>query len=356
MMERLLERALCVIALGACGGGGGDHIGVDAPPGTGDAAPAANTPGRHDETLTVGTLRRTLIVYVPEGAQDVHAPVVFMLHGTSGDGQRFFEVSGWKEKADAEGMIVVFPDALVHCYFDDENGDGDFVDPGERKVTTKWAQGYLGDPAHTPLCTADDIAALSPAQQQAVDHPLADDVAFFDAMLAMLATEYAIDDKAIYVSGFSNGGQMAARLAVERSDRIAAVHAAAGTLVADGTVVRPLSMIFSVGSKDDRFTEPAGVTELPLGEAELGAIPVFQGIVGAYVTALELEQDYTYERVTVGTKEVARFVFATSAVGASNTLQVAVIDDLFHVYPNGTNHPVSAPDLLWTFFASQRLP
>ena len=349
MIERL-RRTLCSIALAACGIGGGCSAPED------DPAVAGNEPGRHDEVLTVGPSSRSVIVYVPERAQDVLAPVVFVLHGTSGDGERFYEISGWKEKADSDGMVVLFPDALPHCFFEDENDDGDFADPGERKLTTKWAQGHLGDPGQMPLCTSEEVAALSPAQQQVVDHPLADDVAFFDAMLTMLAEQYSIDDQAVYVTGFSNGAQMAARLAVERSDRIAAAHAAAGTLVVDGTASRPISMIFSVGSKDDRFTEPAGVAELPLAEAELEALPIFAGTAGSFLTALQLEQDYTYELVTVGAKEVARFRFAESAVGASNTFEAVVIDDLFHQYPNGTNHVVSAPDVLWPFFEPLRLP
>ena len=29
------------------------------------------------------------------------SPVAFMFHGTGGDGEKFYNISGWKEKADA---------------------------------------------------------------------------------------------------------------------------------------------------------------------------------------------------------------------------------------------------------------
>lgn len=342
---------------GASGGGPSDDAQVTdaATDAAADAAPVAtNTPGKHLETLTVGGQPRTFIVYVPELARGQVAPVVFMLHGTSGDGQKFYAISGWKEKADAEGMIVVFPDALTHCFFEDENDDGDFADADERKITTKWASGQIGDAS--PLCTAAELAALQPAQRALVDHPLADDLAFFDAMRATLAERYRIDAKALYVTGFSNGGQMAARLAVARSDVIAAVHVAAGTLTVPEVATRPLSLIFSVGSLDDRFTSAAGVAELPLTEEDLAALPVFKGIVAAYLNGLQLAQDYTFQEQTVGGEGVARFHYATSLAGADNTFEAVVLEGLDHAYPNGQNHPIRAADTVWTFFKDHRLP
>ena len=39
-------------------------------------------------------------------------PLVFMFHGTSGDGERFLRISGWREQADATGLVAVFPTGL----------------------------------------------------------------------------------------------------------------------------------------------------------------------------------------------------------------------------------------------------
>ena len=59
--------------------------------------------GRIVRHLTVDGVVREVVLHVPDsvnGSQDV--PVVFMLHGTSGDGDKFYNISGWKEKAAAE--------------------------------------------------------------------------------------------------------------------------------------------------------------------------------------------------------------------------------------------------------------
>lgn len=38
-----------------------------------------------------------------------------MLHGTSGDGLKFYNISGWKELVEEENFITVFPSALSWC-------------------------------------------------------------------------------------------------------------------------------------------------------------------------------------------------------------------------------------------------
>jgi polyhydroxybutyrate depolymerase len=314
-----------------------------------DAASAElNPPGKHVHHLTVDGLERETIVYVPVKARFVRAPVLVMFHGTSGDGERFYNISAWREKADAEGLIAVFPSALVHCFFEDENGDGDFEDPGERKVTTKWSGGNIGD--ELPLCTAEEIAALPPDQQALVDHPLADDVAFFRAMLAAAGEAYAIDAGRVYVSGFSNGGQMTSRLIVEASDLIAAGAAAAGALSVDTVAEHPRPFVFSVGNLDDRFTARVGVSPIPMSETMLTDYPALGLIAVRFLTALQLDDEYTYQETTIGGKKLSRFTASTSLAGAGNVFQYVVIEGLEHQYPNGENHPVSAPDLLWTFF------
>ncbi len=317
-----------------------------------------NTPGTTTRTLTVDGSERTFVVHVgsPVGATTA-APVVFMLHGTSGDGQQFFNTSGWREQADQDGLIAVFPSALTYCFYEDENGDGDFADAGERKVTSKWTHGDLGNPAVMPLCTADVIATL-PAQTRALlDHPLRDDVAFVDAMIAALQRDYLIDEQAIYSTGFSNGAQLSNRLAIERSDVFAATAAHAGGTSVPTNPGRAISVVSSVGTLDDRFTAALGVAEIPLGESTLLDYPLLAFImIGPLLDQLQLTQAYTYDELTLGGKRVGRWVFGTSTAGASNSLTFALFEDNFHTYPNGTSYPIRMASVLWEFFRTQRLP
>ena len=190
--------------------------------------PATNVPGRHDLELDSEGETRHAIVYVPESAAgDVAAPVVVMVHGTSQDGEHFYTESRWIAEADANGIIVVYPDALTYCFHQDENGDGDFDDPDEQHVTTKWNSGFFSS---NPLCTAEEIAALPAGQRARADHPLRDDVAFFLAMIDRLSVEAVIDTRRVYATGFSNGAQMTSRLGNDAPDRFAAVASHAGYL------------------------------------------------------------------------------------------------------------------------------
>lgn len=323
---------------------------------TDDAGGArGNVPGRHDHVLEVEGEMREVIVYVPELARgDVAAPVVLMLHGTSGDGARFFNISQWREKADEVGLIAVFPTALTYCFFDDENRDGDFTDPGEQKVTTKWNAGALDD--RLPLCSAAEIAMLPPMRRALADHPLRDDVMYLDAVLDLLAEQYVVDRRRVYVSGFSNGAMMSSRLAAERSTRYAAAASAAGFLGIDAPPAeRPIPVVLSAGSVDDGLVAAVGVRELPLDESSI-ALPALAAMLERYRALLQLRDVYTFEQQLVGGRRVARFTYAESTVGASNVLGFVVIEGLGHQYPNGTNHPVRIVDPLWEIFSAYSLP
>jgi polyhydroxybutyrate depolymerase len=279
-----------------------------------------------------------------------------MFHGTSGDGEKFFNISGWREKSDEVGAISVYPSALTYCFWEDENHDGDFADPGERKVTTKWASGGLDD--DLPLCTPEERAMLSAENQALVDHPLMDDVAFVDAVLDLLATQYAVDASRIYASGFSNGGGMTSRLALERYDRFASVAAAAGALKLMATPLpRAMSFVFSVGTLDDGFVQAAGVTELPITPTTPDDNAFIHArLVFPYLTMFRLADSYTYAVQVVGGERVATYTYATSTVGSTNSFTLVLVEGLEHQYPNGTNHPLTIVNPLWSFFSGQSLP
>jgi polyhydroxybutyrate depolymerase len=348
-----MRRLALLLVLSACGDAAPEPD-VDA--GELAATPAAtpgNRPGSYRHRVTVDGAVRETLVYVPASASGPAAvPVVFMFHGSGGDGRKFYEISGWREKADAEGLIAVFPTALVHCYKEDENADGDFADPGELKVGTKWAAGKLGDPARMPLCSAEELAALPPDRRAAADHPLADDLAFVRAMLDRLPLGYAVDARRVYASGFSNGGGFTSRLALEMADRFAAIGAASGGLDLDATpAARPLTIVFSGGAADDRVTEKLGISPLPLDES-LVAIPEIEALIANYLVIAGLDAGYAYG-LEGG---IARFDYTTSLAGGTNHVSFLMIEGLGHQYPNGRNHPVVMADVLWESFRGESLP
>ena len=181
------------------------------PPGsceTHGAAGLAYETGVNCRFVEVDDHPRRYVVYVPDRRLP-EAPVVFMFHGSSGTGEQFLRISGWREQADRTGLVAVFPTALQYRV----------LESGFR--VTKWNE--FG------LRAKIDPHELPPGYPEDAPMP-ADDTGFVDAMLADLDSRLPIDRHRIYMSGFSNGAGFAARLSVERSTRVAAAAYSAGGL------------------------------------------------------------------------------------------------------------------------------
>ena len=67
-----------------------------------------------------------------------------------------------------------------------------------------------------------------PAHQQNID-----DVGFFTILIENLSQEFTIDPHRIFVTGISNGAMMSYRLAIEISEKIAAIAPVAGAMPID---------------------------------------------------------------------------------------------------------------------------
>ncbi len=62
---------------------------------------------RTDFTLKLDGADREYIVVKPSGVVPPGGyPVVFMFHGTSGDGEQFYNTSRWKEKGEKENASI----------------------------------------------------------------------------------------------------------------------------------------------------------------------------------------------------------------------------------------------------------
>ncbi|MBK7697090.1 MAG: hypothetical protein IPI30_23145 [Saprospiraceae bacterium] len=79
-----------------------------------------NSQRRFDVQFVVdGRMRESIIVQPSTPPPAGGYPVVFMLHGTSGDGLKFYNISGWKELGEDENFITVFPSSLSWCFVED---------------------------------------------------------------------------------------------------------------------------------------------------------------------------------------------------------------------------------------------
>lgn len=150
-------------------------------------------PGLSERKLTVNELERSYVLYVPKGYDSTKpTPVVLCYHGAITNGPITVFLTGLNKKADEAGFLVVYP-----------NGTG------RNGLVFTWNSGGI---------------------PSAVEEAKRDDVKFTALLLDELATVANVDPRRVFATGISNGGMMCHRLAVELSDRIAAIAPVAGTL------------------------------------------------------------------------------------------------------------------------------
>jgi poly(3-hydroxybutyrate) depolymerase len=230
--------------------------------------------GVNCRTVTLDGHPRRFIVYVPATAPVArpHKPVVFMFHGTGGDGEQFLRISGWREQADAAGHIAVFPNGLRYRVL--ESG----------LLKSKWNDFNLVDQI--------DRSELPPGSAPGSPVP-ADDVGFVDEIVADLQAQLAIDRHRVYASGFSNGARFAARLSVDRSTRIAAAAYSGGGLPSVQSPARPVPTYVTVGTLDAKVLETTDppVTELPLDPLEILTNPTIDEFLDIALETQGLDED-----------------------------------------------------------------
>ncbi len=116
---------------------------------------------------------------------DARLPLVLVLHGRSGNGQGMARLTHFDARADRHGFIVAYPNSLLEQW--------------------NYLHGIPG----------------------AADGP--DDVGFLLKIVDRIALAYPIDASRVYVTGLSNGGFMAQRLACLDQSRFAAFASVAAS-------------------------------------------------------------------------------------------------------------------------------
>jgi polyhydroxybutyrate depolymerase len=203
------------------GTGTGTSTGTDTGTGTGTGTSTGTgtvtiVPGVHYDSIMHGGLERTFIFYVPASCTfSDEQPLLFVLHGTYGSGEGIMAdltLGSINDLSENEGFIVVYPDGLENVWND--------------------GRGIQKYRSHRE--NIDDVGLIS----DLVDH-------FED--------ELNIDENRVYSTGFSNGGFMSLRLAIELSDRIAAVAPVVATMSENLsllTPVKPVPLIMILGTDD----------------------------------------------------------------------------------------------------------
>lgn len=146
-----------------------------------------------NKTMTFETVSRQYRVYVPANYNPSNpASLVFTLHGL-GDNMTNFSGIGMNQVADTANIIVVVPQALT--------------DPMINATAWNSGAGYMGYYANSTV----------------------NDVGFINALIDSVSASYSIDPQKVFSCGFSMGGFMTERLALELNTRIKAFASVAGT-------------------------------------------------------------------------------------------------------------------------------
>jgi len=159
---------------------------------------------------------RTYLLYVPESLKkDNKVPLLLALHGGGGTGAKMvgFTMGKYNRLADKEGFIVVYPDG-----FEKHWNDG--------RGLTRYR-----------------------SQKENVD-----DVGFLTALIDHLIRTKNVDRSRVYMTGASNGALMSYRMALEKTDRLAAIAAVIcpmGERISKKVKPKkPISVMIMNGTKD----------------------------------------------------------------------------------------------------------
>ncbi|MBM1107183.1 hypothetical protein JQC67_13600 [Aurantibacter crassamenti] len=188
------------------------------------------------KTIQHDGVERTYHMYLPNNFNKTNAsPLVLALHGGGGTGSRFekdVSEGSLTAAAEARGMVLVTP-----------NG-----------IDKRWNDGrtehFGGDSMY-------------------------DDVGFISAVIDRMIEDYGVDSNRVYATGISNGGLMSFRLALDLSDKIAAiapVTAQVSKAVESKVPDFPVSLMLVNGVDDPLVPYDGGCIDVPLSNQCRGEV------------------------------------------------------------------------------------
>jgi poly(3-hydroxybutyrate) depolymerase len=270
--------------------------------------------GKHRIVINVGGTEREFYIHIPSNYnKSGNYPVVIMCHGTGGDGLKFYNISGWTEVGDREGIITVFPSSGRYC----------IIDEGKQEVTTKWnAPGsFTFCPGVTPW----------------------DDQKFMSEIVAWLDNNLSVDKNRMHIVGFSNGGSFSSYCGLTLTHVFASAISSAGATIGDTTfsVTNKIPIILQVGNSDPKFTNMPFPMDI---EALVSQYPVVQSIMSTYQTSLEVKTEATFSG---NPNQFLLADYLPLNPNDSHFFRFILVKDLEHNYPNGINHPMKGAEVHW---------
>ncbi len=296
--------------------------------------------GLFTRSIVVHGQMRRYAIYIPQKIKDLSVPLVFELHGggifiedMTGKSGHKSPYKLWMNLADVEKFIVVYPEGL---------------------------NGSYGKP------TWNDCRANCTVSSDA------DDVAFIAELIDSISAQCSIDLNRVYVSGMSNGGLMALRLAVELSDRIAAVSTVGASMPDSSDCEQPLhpiSVLFMNGTADKFLPYYGGTLSSPPTPSHGSVYPVEYSVrfwvnfdhtdtIPSVYSYPDIDTEdggnvirYKYENGVDGTEVI---LYKINGGGHSAPSIKEQYSALFEYYFGKQNHDIEMTTEVWNFFKSKR--
>jgi poly(3-hydroxybutyrate) depolymerase len=251
-------------------------------------------------------------------------PIVLMAHGTSGDANVFYNANGWKELGQKENFVTIFPSSLEWCFY---NKHFD-----RYSNTSRWVCGSLLD----SLCVQEFPKLIN-------------DVAFLKKLIQLVSDSIKINKNKIFMAGFSNGSSMSHKISMDATDVFSASGGSSAGLHELDTVHQPkprrIPMFYMLGTKDDRYFSDLFPTELPFGGDS--TLIYIKGSITKALLCQGLADNFT--RLETSISKV--YTWTTCRPGEKCAPYVFMLNKgQTHQFPNGTNHPIDAPKILWEFY------
>jgi polyhydroxybutyrate depolymerase len=278
--------------------------------------------GETARTLTHAGLKRSYILYIPASVNwSQPVPLVFILHGGTGNAESAILMSGFNQVANQNSFIVVYP-----------NGTGRLSDNN--------------------LLTWNGGNCCGYAQEKNVD-----DVGFMRAIVTDLQSLVVIDTKRIYATGMSNGGILSQRLACEAADLFAAVAPVSGTLnFSPCNPSQPISVIEFHGTADQHIPYEGGFGPKSLVHMDFASVKDSIGFWTLFNGCNSQPQTNSINDIKHETWAGCR---------GSTSVELYTLIGGGHAWPGGirgqldADQPtqvISASRLIWEFFAAHPKP
>jgi polyhydroxybutyrate depolymerase len=266
-------------------------------------AEGAAEPGMQTHMVQANERMRSYVMYVPQKYTGMTpVPVVFDFHGYSSSAAGQLGASGFRELADQEGFVAVYPEG----------------------VGASW---------HVNGCCG-----------QALQEKL-DEIEFVRAIWADIKKSVCIDAKRVYASGISQGGGMAHHVGCLAADIFAAVAPVSSDIRTDPCApARPITEISFRGTADSLSPYEGG----HVGPAGMDGYEA----IGAKNT---LEKWKTINMCT-GTPVAMNDVCETyTTCAGGSAVSLCSLPGANHIlYQNSSN--ISVPKVAWELFKAHPLP